>query len=100
MADMETHEENLERVEVRIGPAILHFFRDRLKCPNRQYHADELRNWVTRATGINAPASSDRVMRDLRKKKQLGYKLVSRRQSLYEVKWVDQPPGTQMDLEF
>lgn len=77
---METHGENLERVSVRIAAAVKQFCRE-----HRRFHADDLRNYVTEATGINAPASADRVLRDLRQKGQLNYRLLSRSESLYEV---------------
>jgi hypothetical protein len=80
--DFEEQQENLERVSSRIGKAVLQFCRD-----NRRFHADELRRFVIRETGIAAPASADRILRDLRQKKQLAYECVSRRESLYEVHW-------------
>lgn len=78
--------ENLERVSSRIGRAIVQFCSER--GAGKRFHADELRNHVTAATGINAPASADRVLRDLRQRNKLGYTVVSRRESLYEVNWV------------
>lgn len=88
MADMETHQENLERVSLRIAAAVMQFCRERLGWESKLFHADELRNYVTAATGINAPASADRVLRDLRQKRQLDYEVVSRRESLYKIIWV------------
>ena len=80
MSGMETHEENLERVRSRIQRAVIGF------CDTHpRFHADELRRYVIRETGVAAPASSDRVLRDLRQKGRLDYRVVSRRESLYEV---------------
>lgn len=80
MADMDTHEENLERVTTRIWRAVISFCKD-----NPRFHADELRRFVIRETGIVAPASADRILRYLRQKKRLDYKVLSRRESLYQV---------------
>jgi hypothetical protein len=75
--------ENLERVSSRIGKAIVQFCKE-----HRRFHADELRRHVIRETGIAAPASADRVLRHLRQHKQLDYRVVSRRESLYQIQWV------------
>jgi hypothetical protein len=72
--------EHLERVSSRIARAILDYCRD-----HRQFHADDLRRAVTRATGISAPASADRILRDLRQKGIIDYKVLDRRASLYAV---------------
>lgn len=83
--------ENLERVSSRIARAILEF------CQlHHRFHADDLRRFVIRETGIAAPASADRVLRDLRQHHKLDYKVVSRRESLYEVTWV---PGVAVAKE-
>ena len=51
---------------------------------NRRFHADDLRRYVARLTGIIAPASADRVLRNLRQNRVIDYKVISRRESLYE----------------
>ena len=83
--DFGGHQENLERVSARIGRAVIAFFREHSDEHNKRFHADELRACVIRLTGIAAPASADRVMRDMRQRGLIGYKLISRRESLYEV---------------
>lgn len=88
MADMQTHGENLERVALRIAPAVMEFCRQRCRRESKLFHADELRKYVTAMTGINAPASADRVLRDLNQRRLLHYILVSRHESLYEIVWV------------
>ena len=72
--------ENLERVSSRIGRAIVNFCRE-----HRQFHADELRRAVVRETGIAAPASADRILRQLRQQGKLDYVVIDRRGSFYEV---------------
>lgn len=77
-------QEHLERVSSRIGAAILAFCQE-----HQQFHADELRKHVIAATGVTAPASADRILRDLRQKQRIDYAVVNRRESLYEVTWVE-----------
>lgn len=80
--DFSEQQENLERVASRIGRPILDFCRERV---GKRFYADELRRYVIREAGIVAPASADRILRDLRKRRKLDYVVVSRRESLYEV---------------
>ena len=73
-------QENLERVSSRIARAVLAF------CEvHRRFHAEELRKFVIRETGISAPGSADRILRDLRKRGLIDYRVLSRRGSYYEV---------------
>jgi hypothetical protein len=76
-------QENLERVSSRIAQAIFRFCRE-----HRRFHADELRRYVVAETGIAAPGSADRILRDLRQRKLIEYRVLNRRESLYEVLWV------------
>jgi hypothetical protein len=75
--------ENLERVSSRIARAIVTFCSE-----HKRFHADELRKFVIDQTGIAAPASADRVLRNLRQRGWLDYKILSRSESLYEIIWV------------
>jgi len=83
--EREEQEEHLERVSSRIARAIIQFCRD-----HGRFHADELREWVVKETGIAAPASADRVLRDLRQRRVIDYVCLSRSESLYEVRRVGQ----------
>ena len=76
---MSEQQEQLTRVTSRIGQAILEFC-----SPGRQFHADELREFVAERCSV-APGSADRVLRDLRKRRLINYKVLSRAQSLYRV---------------
>jgi hypothetical protein len=78
--DFTEQEENLERVSSRIGRAIIDFCR-----AHKRFHADDLRKAVISETGIAAPASADRILRDLRKRGVIDYRVLSRRESLYEI---------------
>jgi hypothetical protein len=82
---METHQENLERVIVSIGPVVLAFCRQILGEGRPQFNMRELTSYVRRCVGEIAPDSPGRILRELRQKNQLNYKLVSRHASLYLV---------------
>lgn len=85
--DFEEKQENLKRVSSRIALAIIRF------CTlHRRFRADALHDYVLRQTGIAAPASADRVLRDLRQKEIIDYKVLNRRESLYEVLWIAGDP--------
>ena len=71
---------HLDRVSSRIGAAVLEFCR-----AHTTFHAGELHRHVETATGVSAPASADRILRDLRQRGAVSYRVVSRRESLYEV---------------
>jgi hypothetical protein len=92
--DFESNAAHLERVTSRIGGAILQFCRERIASsfstlPNKaEFHAEELRRHVDRVIGVTAPGSADRILRDLRKRRALGYKVVNRRDSLYRILWI------------
>jgi len=81
--DFDEQREHLERVSSRIARAIIQFCRE-----HRQFHADELRKHVLREAGITAPGSADRILRDLRQRKLIDYKVVNRHESLYETLWI------------
>ena len=83
--------EHLERVTARIGVAIREFFRNSTVA---DFHADDLRRYVTGRCGVVAPASADRVLRELRKQNLLNYVVISRKQSLYRIV----PTNAQMTL--
>jgi hypothetical protein len=78
--------ENLARVTARIGQAILVFHSELQETANRQFHMEELRKYVQFRTSLLAPASADRVLRDLRSKGLIDYEVVNRAQSLYRFK--------------
>lgn len=66
-----------------IGSHVLAFCRSRI---GREFHAQELRDYVARVHPT-APASADRILRDLRQRELVQYVLVSRSRSLYRVEW-------------
>jgi hypothetical protein len=76
---------NLERVSSRVAAAIIAFCEANLQRAERRFHAEDLRRFVARETGIAAPASADRILRDLRQRGMIEYRVLSRHASLYEV---------------
>lgn len=71
---------HLTEVTSKIKQAIL-FFASRRAV----FRADELRRYVATRCDAVAPASADRVLRDLRQRKQLNYVVVNRKKSLYRI---------------
>jgi len=71
---------DLERVSSRIANAVVAF------CSHHpRFHMDDLRRYIVREVGTVAPGSPDRILRDLRARGVLRYRVVSRHQSLYEM---------------
>lgn len=77
----------IERVKVSIGGVIVDFFAS--KSVGERFFAADLHSFVGKHAQI-APASADRVMRDLRSSGVINYTLVSRAQSQYQVESVSQ----------
>ena len=85
---MTEQREHLERVTARIADAILSFA---AAHAGEQWHVEALRRHVERVVGLVAPASADRVLRQLRVDRRLNYRVVSRRASLYEWRPIPRP---------
>lgn len=71
---------HLDRVRGKIGPAVLSFLRQR--GIGGAFHATELHSFVGSSV---APASADRVLRDLRRNGACDYEIVNRRASFYRI---------------
>ena len=82
-----TQAQELARVEHHIADYVIDFCRLVLSRPVPEFFADELRRYVSLRT-VGAPASPDRVLRDLRKKGAVQYRVISRSGSLYRVEAV------------
>jgi hypothetical protein len=85
MMDLFTHPQflqarELKRVTGKIGPAVLTFLRQR--GVGGTFHASDLHKFVGSSV---APASADRILRDLRKSGECNYDVLNRRQSHYRV---------------
>lgn len=78
--------ENLERVGLNLNQAVEAFWRSKVskEGEQRRFVANELRAYVNHHNFGTAPASADRVMRQLKAKNRINYVLVNRAKSLYE----------------
>lgn len=77
-------QENFQRVKDRIGELIIQF------CATRSsFHMEDLRRYVEANIGESiAPDSPGRILRGLRQRGQINYRVASRSQSLYEIQEV------------
>jgi hypothetical protein len=80
----ETQEEALEHVLSRIGCSVFEFCRGVYGSTLKTFHAGDLHEAVAGDAQI-APASADRILRALRQKGVINYRVLSRKESLYEV---------------
>jgi ribosomal protein S25 len=90
--DKEMNEQAIEkaRVSAAISQHVAAFLDRNL---NREFHNGDLHDYVNQRVTI-APGSADRIMRDLRAKGRVNYKVINRRQSLY----LSLPVKGQMEL--
>jgi hypothetical protein len=81
-AKVSEQRENIERVNAAIREHVIRFIGAHI---GEEFHIEELQRYVhDRVQGYVAPASPDRILRDLRQKGVLDYEVVSRSQSLYK----------------
>lgn len=88
-APFESNEPYLLTVAARIGDAIYLFCKGKV---GTHFYAEELRHFVAKTTGAGAPASADRILRQMRQKNIIGYTVVNRSKSLYKIDHVQQRP--------
>ncbi len=81
--DLADNRAHLDRCTSRIGRAVLAFCRDRAGAG--AFRMDELRAHLASLGIVTAPASPDRVLRDLRRRGLVRVECVSRAGSLYRV---------------
>lgn len=70
----------LKRVKSKTSDWIKQFF-DAHQL-GEQFHAEDLHNFVKAKANV-APASADRIMRDMKRSGEINYEVVNRSQSLY-----------------
>jgi hypothetical protein len=75
---------NLRRVRSAIGDLVLRFAVSRLQLGAPEFRIGDLQEYVALHARV-APASPDRVLRQLRREGLLSYEVVSRRGSLYRL---------------
>ena len=82
---MKEQQKHLERVSAKIAPVILEFCSWLLERGLTTFHMEHLRKFVIKRVPEIAPDSPSRILRDLRLRGRLDYKIVSRKDSLYEI---------------
>jgi len=80
---MSEQEVELTRVRDRIQQFIRVFFKE--QGIKGQFHAEDLRRFIRKHDPVIAPGSPDRVLRDMRQRGQLDYRVINRHQSLYQI---------------
>lgn len=81
-------QENLDRVSSEIADAIMNFALERLTSVQQgksTFYMSELLGHINGIGIAVAPDSPGRILRSLRQRKLLDYKVINRRASLYEV---------------
>jgi hypothetical protein len=79
--------DELDRVGDRIAGLVYEFCRSRFAASRvelRQFHMEDLTTFVAADVQV-APDSPGRILRMLRKTGRVGYRVVNRRESLYEL---------------
>jgi hypothetical protein len=90
---MSEQQDNIRRVSHRIGWAVLAFRDLRVATGREEFFAAELREFVMEQVGHPlAPASPDRILRELRLKGLLNYEVISRSKSFYRFIPLEPPP--------
>lgn len=84
MPDIE-QQEQLTRVRSKTKPAILAFARHRIDTGKLAFNIRDLHDWVVKETTV-APASPDRVLRDLRQRGHFDYEVTNRAKAEYVFK--------------
>jgi hypothetical protein len=81
--------ENLDRVASRINGAVLLFCQLNLADQMGLFYMEDLRLYINRSCGLEvAPDSPGRILRNLRQRGLVEYRVLSRKDSLYELEWV------------
>jgi hypothetical protein len=82
---MKSSNPELVNVRASVGQAIQLFYDNRMAGSMPMFHADDLRVFVEAATGKTAPASADRILRDMRQSGKINYEVTNRSKSLYRL---------------
>jgi hypothetical protein len=91
---MSEQREQITRVNQAIAMHVTEYLTQRIGC--EPWHVEDLRRHViANVPGHIAPASPDRILRDLRQKNVVNYEVVSRSKSLYR----SLPPGERKSMD-
>ena len=83
--------EELSRVQANIGELVERFVLDRWQTGRPRFYIQDLHDYIAARTQI-APASPDRILRQLRLEGKIDYTVVSRSESCYEITALNQGP--------
>ena len=83
--------EELSRVQANIGELVETFVLDRRQTRRPRFYIQDLHDYIAARTQI-APASPDRILRQLRLEGKFDYTVVSRSESCYEITAINQGP--------
>jgi hypothetical protein len=83
--EREVQAAHLERVTSKLSAAILLFCKQRIAACRPEFHMEDIRGFLTTEAVEFAPASPDRVLRQLRKLRAVDYVVVNRAESLYRI---------------
>jgi len=81
----------LSRVQANIGDLVERFVQDRWQTAQPRFYIQDLHDYIAARTQI-APASPDRILRQLRLEGKFDYKVVNRSDSCYEITSVNSGP--------
>lgn len=83
-----TENQDIKRVGLNLNQVIVEFWKLKLASAGTaelsRFTATELRQYVQKHNFGTAPASADRILRNLRAAKKVNYAVVNRSKSLYE----------------
>lgn len=82
-------ETNLRRVRANLGALVLAFCRDRLALGAPVFRIADLQGYVSEHA-LAAPASPDRILRDLRRRGKVSYDVINRAGSVYRLAGVSE----------
>lgn len=80
-----TENQDIKRVGLNLNQVIVEFWKQKLNSVSARFTATELRQYVQKHNFGTAPASADRILRNLRAAKKVNYAVVNRSKSLYEM---------------
>lgn len=81
-----TQNREIRRVEEKIEMIVKKFCMER--C-GQLFHMQDLEDFVSQYKTIS-PGSAARLLRELRKNREIGYEVINRRKSVYQINWVNE----------
>jgi len=79
-----SQQQELTRVKQSIGRLVEEFVMNRLQTGQPRFHMEDLHAYIL-AQVLTAPASTDRILRQLRLDGKINYRVINRAESCYEI---------------